>query len=246
MSLGASSPHKIALVAWVWRTGLFVLVLDLLLLPVSAQTVRPVLVEHKLKARSKFEIINDTIFPLNVVLDPKSFSIAKNGQVTFRPLDSHIHLKLSAMSFRLPPKQKHFIFYKANSEKMPVWFVLYCTFSGYPRQSGLNVRVKIPHTVYLVQKEPLKRSHVHILAVKSHPKSSMVMVELENTSARLGRVLKAEIRSKHHKRSHTGFPLLPQSQRRLQIPWDLPEPPEKLVLRFRDFTLKERLIASRE
>lgn len=78
-----------------WRGLLCALAGDFLALflfasPVGAQTLQPVVVEYREKARGKFEIINDTLFPLNVVLEPKSFSISVEGHPSFRPLDEDV------------------------------------------------------------------------------------------------------------------------------------------------------------
>lgn len=209
--------------------------------PLPAQTVRPVVVEYRGKARAKFEVVNDTIFPLNVVLEPKSFTVSVDGEPSFRPLDDSIQLRLSAMSFRLPPQQTYVIFYEARAERLPAWFVIYCTFAGFPRQSGLNVQVELPHTVYLVQKQSLKKPDVHVAVAEFHAPTRRVLIELENTSPLLGRVLRAEARSRDHARSSGGFPFLPQSRRRLEIPWDAEDPPQKLMLRFQGFMIEQQL-----
>lgn len=221
-------------------------VLSLLSLPISAQTVRPVIVEHRVAAKAKFELVNDSLFPLNVVLEPKSFSISVNGEPAFRPLDSNIHLKLSAMSFRLPPQQTRIVFYEARADSLPAWFVIYSTFAGLPPQSGLNVQVQLPHTVYLLQKEPLERSHVQVRLAQHQSEAKRVVVELENSGPCLGRVLEVEVSAGQDKASSPGFPLLPQSQRRLEIAWEAAEPPQNLLIRFKGFNIEAPLFARRE
>lgn len=220
-----------------WALGVFLL----LPLPLFGQTVRPVIAEHQGKARSKFELVNDSLFPLNVVLEPKGFSISVNGEAIFRPLDSSIHLKLSAMSFRIPPRQSRFVFYEARADALPAWFVIYSTFAGFPVQSGLNVQVVLPHTVYLLQKEPLDSSHVRLRLAEFQPEARRVVVELENTGPYLGRAREAEVISTAEKTTSPGFPLLPHSERRLEIPWEAAESPEKVVIRFKGFVVEERL-----
>jgi hypothetical protein len=41
--------------------------------PLGAQTVRPAVVEFPEQARGKFELVNETLFPLTVVLEPRGF-----------------------------------------------------------------------------------------------------------------------------------------------------------------------------
>jgi hypothetical protein len=224
------------------REGAYCVLLFFFALPLAAQTVRPVIVEYKEKAKARFEIANNTLLPLNVVLEPRSFDISLTGEPTFRPLDSQIHLKLSAMSFRIPPQQSYYVFFEAKADKLPAWFVIYCLFAGLPRQSGLNVQVELPHTVYLLQKEPFQKSCVQVGTAEFDPTSKRVLVEVQNQSSYLGRVQAAEVSSRHHKLPLETFPLLPQSRRRLESVWTAPEPPEKLVLRFRGFTIEKELL----
>lgn len=207
----------------------------------SAQTIRPVIAEYQLKARGRFELVNDTLVPLNVVLEPKSFSLAEDGTPTFRPLDSGIRLKLSSMSFRIPPQQTYYVFYEASADQYPAWFTVYATFAGLPQQAGLNVQIELPHTVYLVQKEPLEKSTVHVREAKFLRGSQRVQVELENTSDRLGRVLRVEVAGRGSRNFHPGFPLMPRSRRRVEIEWVRAEAPEHLRIQFNRFEVEERL-----
>lgn len=209
----------------------------------SAQTVRPVVVEYKERARAKFELVNDTLYPLNVVLEPRSFTLSTDGQPTFRPLEDHIHLKLSAMSFRLPPQQTRMVFYEAWAHKLPAWFVIYCTFAGFPQQSGLSIQVELPHTVYLLQKERLAESDFQVRLVAFEAGINRALIEVENVGPRLARVLSVEVSSRSgEKRAHGSFPLMPESRRQLAIPWSGEEPPGKVKVRFLGFTV-ERMLA---
>ena len=238
--------HHASLIQRVGTAFLPTLFLLLQSVTLSAQTLRPVIVEHKRKARSKFEVVNNTLYPLNVILEPKSFSVSPEGKPSFRPLDSSIHLKLSAMSFRVPPKQGYLVFYEATADQLPAWFVVYCTFAGLPHQQGLNIQVELPHTVYLLQKKPLEKSDIRILAAEFDEKTHALLVRAENTGPCFGRALATEVRSKGKKRSFNGFPVFPHSQRLLRLSWEAPEFPEKVLLRFRGFQVEEKLLARRE
>lgn len=225
-----------------FRAAFHTILLTFLSLPAVAQTVRPVVVEFKEKARAKFELVNDTLFPLNVVLEPRSFSLSLDGQPTFRALDNHIHLRLSSMSFRLPPQQTRLVFYEASADKLPAWFVIYCTFAGFPQQSGLGIQVELPHTVYLLQKKQLEESDIAVRILESRPDRREILIEVENVSPRLGRVLAIELRSAREKReSHVSFPLLPTSRRQMAIPWEAGEPPDRVIIRFAGFTVEKMM-----
>src|SRR5579859_2822402 len=143
-------------------SALYVLVLGV---GASAQTVRPVineLVGNPVKGR--VEYVNDSLTPLNVVLEAKSFSVAESGEIDYRPLDPNIHLKLSATSFRIQPKQTYYVFYEASAPPSPAWFVIYASFSGFPFRTaqGMNVRLQLPHTVYLLPKQRTEKADVRV------------------------------------------------------------------------------------
>src|SRR5213593_82497 len=109
-----------------------------------AQTVRPVINELSNREKGRVEYVNDSLTPLNVVLEAKSFSVSETGEISYRPLDSNVHLKLSTSSFRIQPQQTYYVFYEAASEQTPAWFVIYANFSGFPFRTaqGMNVRLQ--------------------------------------------------------------------------------------------------------
>src|SRR5215472_17930028 len=77
-----------------------------------AQTVSPLIDENVVKgpgkkAKGKIEYINDSLQPLTVTLDTQSFTVSETGEMLYRPLDPGIHVKFSATSFRIPPKQNY-------------------------------------------------------------------------------------------------------------------------------------------
>ena len=225
------------------RLFLRALCLVLFLLPACAQTVRPVLLEHGQKAHGKFELVNDTLLPLNVVLEAKSFTVDERGEISYRPLDAHIHLRLARMSFRIPPQQSYWVFYEATAERLPAWFVIYANFTGYPFRSasGMNIQVELPHTVYLLPKGDLKRPDVSLVAAEYRAATRKIVVEVSNQSPIFGRALGAEISGGREKVQQNGFPLFPNSHRRVEIAWEGDEPPQKLKLRFAKFTLEQAI-----
>ena len=212
-------------------------------LPAAAQTIRPVLTEHGEKARGKFELINDTLEPLNVVLEARSFTVADNGTLSYRPLDKHIHLKLSTMSFRIPPQQSYWVFYEATAEQQPAWFVIYANFTGYGFKTAdlMNVRLQLPHTVYLLPKGKVQKQDLNLLRAEYDPGNQQVRVRLGNNSGLFGRCLSAEVSRGRKKATLNGFPLFPKAERQVEIAWEDEEQPDKITLRFQNFTIEERL-----
>src|SRR3954466_8625754 len=85
----------------------------------AAQTVRPVISELGNPAKGRVEYVNDGLTPLNVVLEAKSFTVSEKGEISYRALDPDIHLKFSATSFRIQPKQTFYVFYEASAPARP-------------------------------------------------------------------------------------------------------------------------------
>ncbi|MBI4165035.1 MAG: hypothetical protein HY508_04805 [Acidobacteria bacterium] len=209
--------------------------------PLHAQAIRPVIAEYNEKARGRFDLVNDSLIPLNVVLETKSFSVGEDGSPTFRPLDKSIHLKLSQMSFRIPPQQTYYVFYEATAPHYPAWFVIYASFSGLPQQSGLNVQVELPHTVYMGQKVALTRDEVQLGKAEYLPGLKQVQIEIKNIGDRLGRVSEVEVRGDREKTAYSGFPLMPGSRRRVTVEWKSSVPPQRAIVQFKNFKIETPL-----
>ena len=218
------------------------LVLLAILRPLGAQTVRPAVVEYPSQARGKFELVNESLFPLTVVLEPRGFHVEPTGELIEEPLDTtRVQVKISAMSFRIPPRETYTVFYEATTKAFPSWFLISSTLTGARTQTGLNIRIELPHVVYMLQPQPLRRADVAVHAFEFDTVAKRVRVELENTSAALGRVLSSEVSASGAKTIPGGaFPLFPHSRRTLEIPWSGDATPERLVLRFANFTVEER------
>lgn len=212
------------------------------------QTVRPVINELGNPAKGRVEYVNDSLTPLNVVLEAKSFSVSETGEITYRPLDPDVRLKLSASSFRIQPQQTYYVFYEATSPKSPTWFVIYAAFSGFPFRSaeGMNVRLELPHTVYLLPKQTVTQQEICITRAELNPVEGKVQIEVENTGDNFGRILDTElVYSRKKQQPAPGFPIFPHSRRILEVA--LEEKPEgenvpvEVTLQFQNFKLEEKL-----
>jgi hypothetical protein len=206
-----------------------------------AQTIQPVIMEYGEKADSRFEVTNDTLTPMAVVLEPKSFTINQDGHGTFRALDRGIHVSLSASSFRLEPKQSYLVFYKASADALPAWFTVYATFSPIRRGDGMNVRIMLPHTVYLYQKKMIDKESIRVGAAMYAPDTGKLSCDVENTGRGLVRV--QEVRAIGGKTSEVsaGFPLLPGNSRHISVDWKEKGKPEYLLFHFPHFDIKTSL-----
>ena len=214
--------------------------------PIFAQTVRPLIDENIVRrsgksASGKIEYINDSTQTLTVTLEAKSFTVSDTGKLSYRPLDSSIHAKLSAMSFRILPKQNYFVFYEASADQLPSWFVIYATFAGFKERTeeGFRIQIQLPHTIYLLPKEELRKDELMIQMADYHPTEKKVVVRVENNGSSFGRVLEADVTSAREQATQGGFPVFPFSDRQIEIPWEGPSIPARLQLRLAHFRLEQ-------
>ena len=234
---GIGSAHRwlIPIAALAWAAIAFPL-------PLDAQTVRPAVVEHQGRGRGSFDLVNETLFPLTVVLEPRGFQVDTNGTLIDLPFDTaKVKLRLSAMSFRIPPLATYTVHYEADAEQLPAWFMVLSSMTGARTNTGINVRIELPHVVYLLQKEPLKKEAVSVRAFDFDSAAGRAVLDVENTSAALGRVIGSELSvGGRNAMQFGGFPLFPLQRRRIEVPWKGQDSPDKVLLRFSNFTVEER------
>jgi len=205
-----------------------------------AQSVSPVIVQYKGKASGRFALTNNTLEPMAVVLEPRSFSISPDGNGIYRSLDPDIHLQLSAMSFQIEPGQTYYVFYKATAEKLPAWFTIYSIFSSVHHRNGLDVRILLPHTVYIYPKKPLsKKNEVAVQDAVYRPQDQQITCDLSNPGPDLERVQDVRIDYANKSVTAAGFPLLPGGRRHFQLKWTESQPPRSISFRFQNSTLQE-------
>jgi hypothetical protein len=207
--------------------------------PAFAQTVSPPIAEYQERARSSFQLSNESIFPLNVVLEVRGFEVTEQGEVVDAPFDStRVQVKLSAMSFRIPPRGSYTVFYEARADSLPAWFNILSAISGARTDAGLNVRILLPHVVYLNQKLPLRRDEVTVRGFVADTARKRVRVQLQNTGPNLGRVLQISAgRGKTLSPAAPAFPLFPGMVRWAELEWPGDSLPDRVTVKFAKFTL---------
>jgi len=211
--------------------------------PALAQTISPVIVEYADKADGRFQVYNDADIPLTVVLEPHSFTVDSTGKAIFRKLDPGLHVQLSTTSFHLAPKQTYYVFYKATTEAHPNWFCIYATVTGPVSASGLKLAIELPHTVYLVGRKPLDQSQVswNRAEISAEGGKRLVTAEVENHGAEFSRIQEVEVTSTSGKQTFAGFPLFPGQRRDIELDWDQPGVPQRIVLKFQRFKIESSL-----
>jgi hypothetical protein len=207
--------------------------------PLVAQSVSPPIAEYQEKARSSFQLRNASIFPITVVLEVRGFEITEHGDVIDTQLDtSKIHVKLSEMSFRLPPRGSRTVFYEASGDTLPAWFNILSAMSGARTETGLNVRILLPHIVYLNQKQPLRKEDVVIQRLEFDGTARKARLRLENIGPRLGRVYQLSVGDgRSSSQPAGGFPLLPHRRRSVEVDWPGDTPPTRVMVRSSRFTI---------
>jgi len=231
-----------------WRFVLQAACLLLCAFSLQAQTVRPLIDENVVqprdkKAKGKIEYVNDTLEPLTVTLDTQSFTVSDTGEISYSPLNKSIHVKLSDSSFRILPKQSYLVFYEASADTIPSWFVVYATFAGYKETTaeGLKIHLLLPHTIYLLPKQGVKKEELTVKTAKYDPQAKVVTLRVENTGPAFCRVLEADVTSSRDQATSNGFPVFPHSEREIEIPWSGTAGPNKVVLQLEPFHLEQAI-----
>lgn len=208
---------------------------------VFGQSVDPVIQEYENTAKGSFDVVNQGDSPLIVTISTSSFSVQENGQMTFRALDPGIHIKLSAMSLRLAPHETSRVFYSATAEQLPAWFVIYAAFSAPPRKdiSGLNLRLELPHVVYLLPKHRgLKKDELSVTA-SYDSQTQNVHCTVQNLGDNFGRIQRLQVIGGSKSEDGSSGGMFPKSQRVFDIEWKNHQAPERIVLQFKNFKVEQ-------
>ena len=233
--LACARPHRLTMVL-VAAAAFFVAG------PAQAQTIRPLVGEYQTKAAGRIELVNDGDRPLTVVVEPRGFSVDAAGEIRDEPLPATVHVRLSAMTLRVPPRQTRFVFYEAEAGTAPAWFVLYAVFSGYqPRDfNGLNVQLELPHLVYILPRERWKAEDISVAAELDRARKVLV-VDVRNQGALFGRISELELDTGSASTRVPGFALFPGGLRRLELPWTADEQPRGVKVKSSTFSVERPL-----
>lgn len=211
----------------------------------EAQSIDPPIAVFDGKANGRLVIANPSLYPVNFVLESKSFTVGCNGDITFGPLDTaRIHLSLSAMSGRVPAKQNVRIYYQASADSLPSWFAIIASFRRTAPEGGLSVRLELPQIVYLMQRQRASESDIAIGTVTYDSATRVVRTRVENRGAKLTRVQGLTIVSSTGQSVLTDAgPLFPNSARDYEHHWKLPGTPVSAVVEFEGFKLTRPIAA---
>jgi hypothetical protein len=169
--------------------------------------------------------------------------VDSKGTATFRKLDPGIHVQLSTTSFRVQAKQTFYVFYKATAEILPAWFCVYATITGPATPNGLKLAFKLPHTVYLLDRNSLDRSQVSWVRAETSVEGDKrrITAEVENRGSGFSRVRQIDVTTALGKQVFPGFPLFPGQRRVIELDWEGPGTPQSIVLSFDRFKTESGL-----
>jgi len=118
----------------------------------SAQTISPLTAEYGKKADGFFTVQNNSLQPVVVTVEPRSFSADEQGRQIFRPLDSGVHAKVDSTSARIGPKSSHIFSYKVTCDVLPCSMTFLTRTTAGRTPEGFEVALHLPHTVYTCNK----------------------------------------------------------------------------------------------
>lgn len=136
--------------------GVVLAVLFLLAAPSAlSQRIEPIIQELKgsatKPAKGEFQITNNSVQPMNVVLEPRSMMFAAiPGQPSYVPLAPGTDVKLSETSFRVPPKASHTVWFEVRCSDCGV--AIYSSMVVGRTVQGLQVALHIPEVVYTCER----------------------------------------------------------------------------------------------
>jgi hypothetical protein len=109
----------------------------------------------------------------------------------------------------------------------------------------MNVRLQLPHTVYLLPKQRPEKADVRVLRAELDEAHDKVLLEVENTGDNFGRVLQTQLANGRKKQDGPGFPIFPHSKRMLEVPLDAKSArdsvPTEVSFQFENFKVEEKL-----
>jgi hypothetical protein len=124
--------------------------------------------------------------------------------------------------------------------------VIYASFTGFAFRTaqGMNVRLQLPHTVYLLPKQRAEKADVRVVRAEMNPHDNKVLLEVENTGDNFGRVLQTQLANGRKKQDAPGFPIFPHSKRILEVPLDKAAGdvvPTDVSFQFENFKIEDKL-----
>jgi hypothetical protein len=186
-------------------------------LAAPAQSLSPPRAEYRERASGMLTLRNNSNQPMVAIVEARGFELDSNGELLFTSLDPRIRVEFGASSFVLPPRSAHYVFYKAQSSRLPTWFALVSSLTPLrPVRGKLRVNVVLPHFVYLSQKQKLRPGDLQV-RVQPGGQPGQYEVHVLNLSEKMGRMQIVQARGFEKNSSAGGFPIFPGQSRLLTL-----------------------------
>jgi len=196
----------------------------------AGQEVGPPVAEYRGRGVGTFEVRNNGLFPMTVVIEPFGFVQDSLGAIAYGPFDAtRIKLRLSTMSLRLQARSAMVVSYEVSADSLPAWFVITSTFHGTRRQ-GVNYNFQFPHVVYLHQKASVRAEDVRISDLSVDAAEKQARFRIANTSAWMTRCGEGTLSGGGARASISAFPLFSHFARWVTVPWSHARAPAKVRL----------------
>jgi hypothetical protein len=196
----------------------------------ASQEVGPPVAEYRGRGVGTFEVRNNGLFPMTVVIEPFGFVQDSLGAIAYVPFEaSRIRLRLSTMSLRLQARSAMVVSYEVSADSLPAWFVITSTFHGTRRQ-GVNYNFQFPHVVYLHQKPSVRAEDVRISDLSVDGAMRQARFRIANASPWMTRCGDGTLSAGGARSAIPAFPLFPQFARWVTVPWPHADVPTKIRL----------------
>jgi hypothetical protein len=119
----------------------------------SAQSLSPLSGEGgKGHLKGSFTISNPEVIPMVTTVETRSASWAKDGSISYRPVDQDVTVHIAETSARIGPRQSHTFYYDIECRNPDACLIAFLPGSTFGKAtSGMQVKVILPHTVYVCQ-----------------------------------------------------------------------------------------------
>lgn len=119
-----------------------------------AQTISPVWNECKVKCSGEFSVINNSVQPMTVTIEPHMFAFGADGKATMTPIDpAVVEVKLAETSARLSPQETHAFEYRVKCLKTPCMVTFLSGMVIGHTKEGMAVRLVLNSSLYVCDRE---------------------------------------------------------------------------------------------
>jgi hypothetical protein len=127
----------------------------------QAQSISPLVNECAKKCSGSFTVTNNSLHPLNVVLQKNGFTVSSNGTPTLTPVPPGMDVALGQASAVLPIKGSHTFFYKVKCDTLPCHLQVVALFTNKEKVpgTGLKLALGLPTSIYVCEKKKDCRSN---------------------------------------------------------------------------------------